>query len=92
MLSLIPQTGESSRQSCNSDDRVGVEEQLVVHSHQQNNKFKDAEFAQKINEVNENEIVAENLSMRQSDKHTPGELHDAIQTIKSDARLENLAI
>ncbi|WMV51611.1 hypothetical protein MTR67_044996 [Solanum verrucosum] len=32
MLSLIPQTGESSRQSCNSVDRVGVEKQLVVHS------------------------------------------------------------
>ncbi|KAG5596449.1 hypothetical protein H5410_037681 [Solanum commersonii] len=30
--------------------------------------------------------------MRQSDKHTPGELHDAIHEIKSDAPLENLAI
>ncbi|WMV51610.1 hypothetical protein MTR67_044995 [Solanum verrucosum] len=30
--------------------------------------------------------------MRQSDKHTPGELHDAIQVIKSDMQLENLAI
>ncbi|KAG5596450.1 hypothetical protein H5410_037682 [Solanum commersonii] len=41
MLSLIPQIGESSRQSCNSVDPVGVEEQLVVHSNQQNNKSKD---------------------------------------------------
>ncbi|KAH0749312.1 hypothetical protein KY290_028544 [Solanum tuberosum] len=30
--------------------------------------------------------------MSQSDKHTPGELHDAIQAIKSNAPLENLAI
>ncbi|KAH0636954.1 hypothetical protein KY289_036869 [Solanum tuberosum] len=92
MLSLIPQTGEFSRQSCNSIDHVGVEEQLVVHLNQQNNKSKDTQFAQKINEVKDNEIVAENSSMRQSDKHTPGELHDAIQAIKSDAPLENLAI
>ncbi|KAH0678177.1 hypothetical protein KY284_019262 [Solanum tuberosum] len=91
-LSLIPQTGESSRQSCNSVDPVGVEKQLVVHSNQQNNKSKDTQFAQKINKVKDNEIVAENSSMRQSDKHTPGELHDAIQAIKSDAPLENLAI
>ncbi|KAH0636684.1 hypothetical protein KY289_036599 [Solanum tuberosum] len=82
----------SSRQSCNSIDSVGVEEQLVVHSNQQNNKSKDTQFAQKINEVKDNEIVAENSSMRQSDKHTPGELHDAIQAIKSNAPLENLAI
>ncbi|WMV47458.1 hypothetical protein MTR67_040843 [Solanum verrucosum] len=48
MLSLILQTGESSRQSCNSVDPVGVEEQLVVHSNQQNNKSKDTQFAQKL--------------------------------------------
>ncbi|KAH0746892.1 hypothetical protein KY285_008549 [Solanum tuberosum] len=78
VLSLIPQTGESSRQSCNSVDRVGVEEQLVMHSNQQNNKSKDAQFAQKTNEVKDNEIAAENSSMRHSDKHTPGELHEAI--------------
>ncbi|WMV16269.1 hypothetical protein MTR67_009654 [Solanum verrucosum] len=35
MLSLIPQTGESLWQSCNSIDRVGVEEQPVVHLNQQ---------------------------------------------------------
>ncbi|KAH0770728.1 hypothetical protein KY290_014709 [Solanum tuberosum] len=70
MLSLIPQTGESLRQSCNSVDRVGVEKQLVVHSNQQNNKS----------------------NMRQSDKHTLGELHDALQAIKPDVQLENLAI
>ncbi|WMV16268.1 hypothetical protein MTR67_009653, partial [Solanum verrucosum] len=37
-------------------------------------------------------MVAENSSMRQSDKLTLGELHDAIQAIKSDVQLENLAI
>ncbi|KAK4708204.1 hypothetical protein R3W88_029129 [Solanum pinnatisectum] len=82
VLSLISQTGESLRQSCNSVDHVGVEEQLVVHSNQQNNKSKDVQFAQKINEVNDNEIAAENSSMRQSDKHTLGELHEAIQVEK----------
>ncbi|KAH0634461.1 hypothetical protein KY290_037873 [Solanum tuberosum] len=92
MLSLIPQVGESSRQSCNSVDPVGVEEQLVVHSNQQNNKSKDTQFVQKINEVKDNEIVAENSCMRQSDKHTLGELHDDIHAIKSDAPLENLTI
>ncbi|KAK4720900.1 hypothetical protein R3W88_011133 [Solanum pinnatisectum] len=75
---------------CNSVDRGRVEEQLFVHSNQQNNQFKDAQFAQKINEIKDNEIAAENSSMRQSDKHTPGELHDDIQAIKSDAQLENL--
>ncbi|WMV26435.1 hypothetical protein MTR67_019820 [Solanum verrucosum] len=53
MLSLIPQTDEFSRkkntspnqQSCNSADRIEVEEQLVVDTNQSN----DAQFAQKIN-------------------------------------------
>ncbi|KAH0683309.1 hypothetical protein KY290_021902 [Solanum tuberosum] len=52
MLSLIPQTDEFSRkkntspnqQSCNSADRIEVEEQLVVDT----NKSNDAQFAQKI--------------------------------------------
>uniref|UniRef100_M1DLG3 DUF4283 domain-containing protein n=1 Tax=Solanum tuberosum TaxID=4113 RepID=M1DLG3_SOLTU len=53
MLSLIPQTDEFSRkkntspnqESCNSADRIEVEEQLVVDTNQSN----DAQFAQKIN-------------------------------------------
>lgn len=51
MLSLIHENGDSSWQSCNSDDRVGLEEQLIVQLHQQNNKFKDSQFAKKVNEV-----------------------------------------
>ncbi|WMV10147.1 hypothetical protein MTR67_003532 [Solanum verrucosum] len=61
MLSLIPQTDKFSRQkntspnqqSCNSADHVEVEEQLVVDTNQSN----DAQFAQKINEIKENEVA-----------------------------------
>ncbi|KAK6775491.1 hypothetical protein RDI58_026492 [Solanum bulbocastanum] len=68
VLSLIPQTGESSRQSCNSVDHVGVEEQLVVHSNQQNKKSKDAQFAQKINEVIKFDAQLENLAIDEKEK------------------------
>ncbi|KAK4718945.1 hypothetical protein R3W88_017283 [Solanum pinnatisectum] len=78
MLSLFPQTDEFSR--CNSTDRVEVEEQLVVDTNQSN----DAQFAQKINKIKENEVVVQNSSMRQGDKHTPEKLHDVIQMPKSD--------
>ncbi|KAH0686003.1 hypothetical protein KY285_016544 [Solanum tuberosum] len=68
MLSLIPQTGESSRQSCHSVDHVGVGEQLVVHSNQQNNKSKDTQFAQKINEAIKSYAPLENLAIDGKEK------------------------
>ncbi|KAK4710396.1 hypothetical protein R3W88_004909 [Solanum pinnatisectum] len=77
-----------NQQSCNSADHVEVEEKLVVDTNQSN----DAQFAQRINEIKENEVTAENSSMKQGDKHTPEKLHDAIQTPKSNVQLENLAI
>ncbi|KAG5628234.1 hypothetical protein H5410_013452 [Solanum commersonii] len=77
MLSLIPQTDELSRQknispnqqSCNSADHVEVEEQLIVDTNQSN----DAQFAQKINEIKENEVAAENsIEISSRDENATG--------------------
>ncbi|TMW84658.1 hypothetical protein EJD97_024695 [Solanum chilense] len=87
-LAVLDDYSSPNQQNCNSADRVEFEEKLAVDT----NKSIDAEFAQKIDNIKEKGVVAENSTMRKGDKHTLEKLHDAIPTPKSDVQLKNLAI